>query len=376
MAILCLIYFGYSSVTGATLELSPDMDMPMLMIMTTYSGASPEDVNELITTEIEDQAASLSGLKSISSTSSEGSSMVMLEYEYGTDIDEAYDDLKKQIDIISTQLPDDAEEPVIMEMSMDAQADITLSINNSQEEDLYSYVNNEIAPEFEKISEAAEVSVRGGSEQYVKIELIREKVEQYQLSMSSISEDIGDANLSYPAGDIQVGSQELSVSTRMDYDTVELLKEIPLTTPDGSTVYLEDVANVYTTYEDSDSIARYNGEDTISLSITKQQSSSTVDLSESVKETRGGNHRHGDRHFHGDYLAVLRRPEGFPDCRKFHSGIYSVGPDSDESDGADFKRHHFERPDPGRRHDGRQLDCSIGELLPLYGGLGEEKGVY
>ena len=285
MAILCLIYFGYSSVTGATLELSPDMDMPMLMIMTTYSGASPEDVNELITTEIEDQAASLSGLKSISSTSSEGSSMVMLEYEYGTDIDEAYDDLKKQIDIISTQLPDDAEEPVIMEMSMDAQADITLSINNSQEEDLYSYVNNEIAPEFEKISEAAEVSVRGGSEQYVKIELIREKVEQYQLSMSSISEDIGDANLSYPAGDIQVGSQELSVSTRMDYDTVELLKEIPLTTPDGSTVYLEDVANVYTTYEDSDSIARYNGEDTISLSITKQQSSSTVDLSESVKET-------------------------------------------------------------------------------------------
>ena len=285
MAILCLIYFGYSSVTGATLELSPDMDMPMLMIMTTYSGASPEDVNELITTEIEDQAASLSGLKSISSTSSEGSSMVMLEYEYGTDIDEAYDDLKKQIDIISAQLPDDAEEPVIMEMSMDAQADITLSINNSQEEDLYSYVNNEIAPEFEKISEAAEVSVRGGSEQYVKIELIREKVEQYQLSMSSISEDIGDANLSYPAGDIQVGSQELSVSTRMDYDTVELLKEITLTTPDGSTVYLEDVANVYTTYEDSDSIARYNGEDTISLSITKQQSSSTVDLSESVKET-------------------------------------------------------------------------------------------
>ena len=119
----------------------------------------------------------------------------------------------------------------------------------------------------------------------MKIELIREKVEQYQLSMSSISEDIGDANLSYPAGDIQVGSQELSVSTRMDYDTVELLKEITLTTPDGSTVYLEDVANVYTTYEDSDSIARYNGEDTISLSITKQQSSSTVDLSESVKET-------------------------------------------------------------------------------------------
>ena len=87
MCILCLIFFGYSSVTGTPLELSPDMDMPMLMVMTTYSGASPEDIDELVTKEIEDQVSSLSGLKSITSSSSEGSSMVMLEYEYGTDTD-------------------------------------------------------------------------------------------------------------------------------------------------------------------------------------------------------------------------------------------------------------------------------------------------
>ena len=95
MCILCLIYFGYSSITSATLELTPEMDMPMLMVMTTYSGASAEDMNELITKEIEDQTGSLSGLDSVTSSSSEGQSMVMLEYEYGTDIDEAYDDLKK-----------------------------------------------------------------------------------------------------------------------------------------------------------------------------------------------------------------------------------------------------------------------------------------
>lgn len=85
MAVLCLIVFGYTSVTSMSLENIPDMEMPVLMVMTTYSGASPEDVNEIITKPIEDQVGTLSGLKSVTSNSSEGSSMVMLEYEYGTD---------------------------------------------------------------------------------------------------------------------------------------------------------------------------------------------------------------------------------------------------------------------------------------------------
>ena len=284
MCILCLIFFGYSSVTGTPLELSPDMDMPMLMVMTTYSGASPEDIDELVTKEIEDQVSSLSGLKSITSSSSEGSSMVMLEYEYGTDTDEAYDDLKKKIDLVSSQLPDGADTPTIMEMSMDSQPDITLSIDNPEEDNLYAYVEDEIVPEFEKISVVADVNLRGGAKDYVKVELIPEKVSQYKMTMSSIASDIKAADLSYPAGDTRVGSQKLSVSTRLTYDTVELLKEIPLTTQDGSAVYLEDVANVYTTTEDSDSIARYDGQETVSVSITKQQSATSVGLSDEVKK--------------------------------------------------------------------------------------------
>lgn len=284
MCILCLIFFGYSSVTGTPLELSPDMDMPMLMVMTTYSGASPEDIDELVTKEIEDQVSSLSGLKSITSSSSEGSSMVMLEYEYGTDTDEAYDDLKKKIDLVSSQLPDGADTSTIMEMSMDSQPDITLSIDNPEEDNLYAYVEDEIVPEFEKISVVADVNLRGGAKDYVKVELIPEKVSQYKMTMSSIASDIKAADLSYPAGDTRVGSQKLSVSTRLTYDTVELLKEIPLTTQDGSAVYLEDVANVYTTTEDSDSIARYDGQETVSVSITKQQSATSVGLSDEVKK--------------------------------------------------------------------------------------------
>lgn len=285
LSILCLIVFGYSSVTGATMELSPEMDMSMMIVMTTYSGANPEDMDELVTKEIENTVSTLSGLKSISSTSSEGSSMVMLEYDYGTDMDEAYDDLKKKIDLAERNLPDDASTPSVIEMNMNSQADIRLSINNPSEDSLYNYVNDEIVPEFEKLSMVAEVTVMGGNEEYIKVELIPEKMEQYGITMSTIASDIAASDLSYPAGDTRVGSQELSVSTRMKYQTEESLKDLPLTTSDNSIVYLQDVANIYTTASESSSIARYNGDETISLSISKQQSSTSMELSEAVQKT-------------------------------------------------------------------------------------------
>lgn len=285
MAVLCLIVFGYTSVTSMSLENIPDMEMPVLMVMTTYSGASPEDVNEIITKPIEDQVGTLSGLKSVTSNSSEGSSMVMLEYEYGTDTDEAYDDLKKKVDLVKNSLPDSAGDPMIMEMDMNSMPCVTLSIDNTSQENLYSYVEDKIQPEFEKIAQVADVSVRGGSDEYIKIQIIPEKLSQYKMTMSSVAADIAAADISYPSGDTQVGSLKLSVSTRTTYDTVDLLKEIPLTSADGSTVYLEDVADVYTTTEENDGIARYNGNDTVSLSITKQQSETAVSVSNAVKKT-------------------------------------------------------------------------------------------
>ena len=101
---------------------------------------------------------------------------------------------------MTTQLPNDADTPVIMELNMDSAADITLAIDNASQNNLYSYVNNELVPEFEKIAVAADVSIRGGSDEYVKIEVIPEKVSQYKVSISSIASDIQAADLSYPAG--------------------------------------------------------------------------------------------------------------------------------------------------------------------------------
>ncbi len=189
------------------------------------------------------------------------------------------------MDAIEGDLPDDCNAPVIMELNIDEMDTVSLVINNKAESNLYNYVNNKIVPEFEKITTVTDVSISGGQKEYIQVELIPEKLEQYHLTLASVATAIGSADFTYPAGDTIVGGQKLSVSAGTQYDTEELLKSIPLNLGNGNVIYLSDVANVQMAKEDASSIARYNGEDTISIGIKKQQSASAVDVSKAVKKT-------------------------------------------------------------------------------------------
>lgn len=282
MALLCLIVFGISSVFNATLEQMPDMDQPMMIIMANYSGASPEDMDELVTQLIEEQVSTLEGVKSMSSTTSEGRSMIMLEYDYDTDMDEAYSDLTKSLNSIR-DLPDDVE-PTVMEMNKNAQASMMLTIANPSQENLYDYVDQKIVPELEKLSTVAEVSTMGGSSEYIKIELMSDMMEQYNVSISDIKSAMSAANLSYPSGSAESGNLDLSVSTLTQHDTLDELLEMPITVSGNKIVYLEDIAVVSYAEEQKGGVSRYNGEETISISLTKQQSSTAMDLSKQVQK--------------------------------------------------------------------------------------------
>lgn len=282
MALLCLIVFGISSVFNATLEQMPDMDQPMMIIMENYSGASPEDMDELVTQLIEDQVSTLEGVKSMSSTTSEGRSMIMLEYDYDTDMDEAYSDLTKSLNSIR-DLPDDVE-PTVMEMNNNAQASMMLTIANPSQENLYDYVDQKIVPELEKLSTVAEVSTMGGSSEYIKIELMSDMMDQYNVSISDIKSAMSAANLSYPSGSAESGNLDLSVSTLTQHDTLDELLEMPITVSGNKIIYLEDIAVVSYAEEQKGGVSRYNGEETISISLTKQQSSTAMDLSKQVQK--------------------------------------------------------------------------------------------
>ena len=219
MALLCLIVFGISSVFNADLEQMPDTDQPMMIVMANYSGTSPEDMDELVTKPIEDQVSTLEGVKSMTSNTSEGRSMIMLEYEYETDMDEAYENLKQGLDRIRS-LPDDVE-PSVMRMNNNANANIMLSVAHHSQENLYDYVDQVVVPEFERLTTVAEVETMGGSSEYIRVELMSDRMEQYQVTMNNITSAMSNANLSYPSGDAVSGNLELSVSTMTENDTLE-----------------------------------------------------------------------------------------------------------------------------------------------------------
>ena len=284
MAVLCLLVFGLTSVFSAKMELIPEINMPMLIVFTMYPGASPEDVNELIGKPIEDEISTLSGMDNYQSISSENYSVVLVQYEYGIDIDEAYNDLKKSLDTVQAGFPDDVQDPMIIEMDINETASMSLAVNNDSEENLYNYVDHTIVSEFERLSTVASVDISGGRPEYVRVELIPERLSQYRLNISAVAQAIGSADFTYPVGDADVGRQNLSVTAEVSYDTLESLKNIPITAGGGNIIYLDDVANIYAALEDENGIGRFNGRDTISISIQKQQSSSEVEVSEDVKK--------------------------------------------------------------------------------------------
>ena len=211
--------------------------------------------------------------------------MVIVRYRYGTNMDRAYDKLKKKLDVLKGNLPDDAEDPDYIEFDINAQAGMVLAISDKTKANLYNYVKNNIEPEMEKLSSVASVSLSGGQAEYVRVELSEEKLAQYHLTMENIIQMIKASDFTYPAGSTYYGKQKLSLSVSEDYSTIEKLKNLPLLTGTGNTLYLRDLATVSESLEEKSSIGRYNGEDTIGLSLSKTQTESDIGMSRDVKET-------------------------------------------------------------------------------------------
>ena len=284
LVILALAVFGISSIFGFKMELTPDIEMPMLIVMATYPGADPESVDELVASVIEDSGSTLSGVDSVNSYSFENYCMVLFTYEYGVDIDECHNDLRAAMETAKLSLPDDVDQPTIIEMNMNSMDVMTISAVEVGDVDLLKVVNESVVPELESLSSVAQVSVTGGSEDYIKVELNETLMKQYGLTMSSVAQMLGTVDFTYPAGSVTQGSQDISVATSMEYNTVQKLREVPLMTTKGQVITLQDIANVTTASKDASSISRYNGQDNVSIGIKNKSSAGTVNACRDVKE--------------------------------------------------------------------------------------------
>ena len=282
LIILALAVFGISSLFGFTLELTPDMELPMLIVYTTYAGADPESVEELVTTVIEDAGSTLSGVDTVMTQSFENYSMVVFEYEYGVDLDECYTDLRAALDTATMQLPEDAGDPRVIEMNMDSQDILMISATQVGDIDLLKTIKEDVVPELESLAGVAQVNVYGGSEEVIKVDVREELLKQYGLSMTTLAQSLGAIDFTYPAGSVKQGDQDISVSTSMEYNTVQMIRSVPVMTSNGMIITLQDVADVYSDSGEVDSISRFNGQDNVSIGIKNRSSHGTVNVCQSV----------------------------------------------------------------------------------------------
>lgn len=284
LIVLAIGVFGIGSVFGFRLELTPEMEMPMLFVMTVYQGGDPETTQELVTKVVENSGKTLAGVDSIDSQTSADMSMVMFSYDYGTDIDEAYADLRSALDTASLQLPEDAHDPVIVEMNMNAADTMTLSVTTTGDTDVLTFVNDELEPELDRIADIADITVTGGQEDYIRIELHQDKMKQYGVTMANVATYIKTTDFTIPIGSVKQGTQKISSSASSKPETLIDLQNVPIVTNRGSVIKLSDIATVAMSTKDYSSISRFNGNDSISIGIAKTQSAGTVNVSREVKD--------------------------------------------------------------------------------------------
>lgn len=285
LIMLSIVFFGVISIISFKYELMPSISMPMYAVVTIYPGAQPEDVDVNITKKLEDELYNLQGVKHLQCSSRENFSIVAVQYNYGQNMNQAYTDLKKAVDRIKGDFPDNVEDPTIYEMDVNSMPSIKIAVRNKTTNDIYNYVTNTFVKELEKISDVSSVDTAGGQEDYIKISLKPDMMERYNLSMSTLQQIISNADFTLPGGDVNVGDRELAFTTGVRYNTIESFKTIPIITGNQRTLYLEDIADVYNAKRDVTQIGRYDGEDCMVVSITKTQSASTVSLSKQVKRT-------------------------------------------------------------------------------------------
>lgn len=284
LIVLALCVFGISSVFGFKQQLLPDMEIPMLIVYTVYPGADPETVDELVSKVVEDAGSTLTGVSSVISQSSENVSMVVFQYDYGVDLDECYSSLRTALDTAAMTLPDSAATPRVIEMNINSVASLQISCTEKGDVDLLKVVEESVVPKLEKVAGVAQVEVSGGTEEYIKVELDEMLMSQYGLTMNSLAQIMAASNFNYPAGTVVQGSQEISVNTIQESNTVQAIRDLPIMTSKGALITVGDIANVTMASKDAESISRLNGVDDISIGIQPKSSYGTVNVCKAVKK--------------------------------------------------------------------------------------------
>ena len=271
------------TITNTKIDLMPDMDTPTAMVMTTYNNASPESVESSVTEILESGLVSVSGLKTMTSTSSEGMSLITLEFNYGTDMDVAVNDIRDKLDQVESGLPDSASTPQIFQFDSSSQPIITLVVNGKRSaEELRKIADDQICDRLEQADGVAQASVSGGRDSIVRVELSQNRLEAYGLTLSSVVSTLASQNIEVGGGSVTEGTRRYMVRTTGEFSSIDEINDTVVGTLNGYDVKLSDIGEAYMGYEDETSKVYINGKSGVYVKIQKQSGSNTVNVANAV----------------------------------------------------------------------------------------------
>lgn len=286
--ILLLMVFTLLGLTGVftmsktSLSLMPDVDMPYLTVSATYTNAGPESVEKSVTKPIEDALVSLSGLKNINSTSMEGRSQVSLEFNYGTDLEIAANDVRTKLSRITSRLPDDVT-PNILKMDANSMPILRIAVRgNRSADDLKQIADDYIVDVIEQADGVGEASSSGGRTKIVRVEIEQNRLQAYGLTLTQVASSLARQNIEIGGGQITEGSRDYSVRTIGEYKSIDEINNTVVTTKNGYDVKLIDLGHAFLGYKEASSEVYINGEPGVYVSVTKQSGENSVNVANGV----------------------------------------------------------------------------------------------
>ena len=284
MLFIGLILIGLISYQNLGLDLLPDLSFPMSAIMVSYSGVAPQEIENMVTIPLEETVGTIQGVKNIFSYSREGSSVILMEFNWGTDMDVSALNIREKVDLVKGFLPDDASDPIIIKFDPSLMPILVLGMD-SEEKDLQKlqeYAEDIIKPRLERLEEVASVSINGGLDREILVSIDNEKLRSNQLSFSQVTAALAGENVNLPAGTLKEGTINFLIRTLGRFESIQDIEEILISNIRGKKIYLGDIAKVEDTFKERNSITYVNGKPGIMISLQKESGKNTVTVAKRV----------------------------------------------------------------------------------------------
>ncbi len=283
MFTLMVIMGGALAYFNLNLALMPDIDMPIAVVSTTYVGAGPEEIQTLISKPLEEALGTVTNLDTISSMSQSNNSSVILQFVDGTNLDIALIDVREILDRVKSSLPDDANDPVILKIDMNAEPIVMGATSKTMDlNSLNTLLEDDVKPRLERIEGVAAVTLSGGTSTEVQLTVDPSQLALYGLSTSSIAQMLQSENLNIPAGNLSQGNNSVNVRVLGEFSNLNEMRYMPITTPTGAMIYLKDIATIEEVQTTREEATYINGQMGIWISIDKQSTSNLVKVTESL----------------------------------------------------------------------------------------------